>query len=106
VNFTDGKGVDFDDVKLTAEGPAPVPYTVALTLTVNNDGEPPEKAVKDVLTIDVYDDACQAARVGKSLGSENPGDFNGDCITDGIDLDELAEKWLADVAITAPIPKP
>jgi len=106
VNFTDVKELDFDDVQLIAEGPPPNPYTVRCILAVNNEGNPPEDAVKDVLEIDVYDDACQAARVGKSLGSENPGDFNGDCITDGLDLDELAEKWLANVAITAPIPKP
>jgi len=63
------------------------------------------RPVQDTMTIDVYDDACTAA-VGKGLTADNPGDFNEDCITDGIDLDELAEKWLADVAITAPIPKP
>jgi hypothetical protein len=103
VNFTNGKGVDFDDVKLTAEGPAPDPYVVTLTLAVNNAGKP---AVTDTMKIDVYDDACEAARIGKGLGPDNPGDFDGDCITDGNDLAELAAKWLTGDALTVPIPKP
>jgi len=106
VNFTSGKGVDFDSVRLTAEGPAPDPYVVTLTLTVNNEGSPPENAVTDKLKIDVYDDACQAARIGKGLGADNPGDFDGNCITDFEDLAEAAAKWLTGDALTAPIPKP
>jgi len=103
VNFTNGKGVDFDSVRLTAEGPAPDPYVVKLTLAVNNAGKP---AVTDTMKIDVYDDACEAARIGKGLGPDNPGDFDGDCITDGNDLAELVAKWLTGDALTVPIPKP
>jgi hypothetical protein len=105
VNFTDGKGVDFDDVGLTAEGPTPDPYVVMLTLDVNKEGrvEPP---IRDTMKIDVYDNACKAARIGKNLAEDNPGDFNGDCITDANDLAELATNWVNDTGLTAPIPKP
>jgi hypothetical protein len=105
VNFTNGKGVDFDDVKLTAEGPAPDPYVVTLTLAVNNEGST-RPDVKDTMTIDVYDDACQMARLGEGKAADNPGDFDGDCITDGNDLAELAAKWLTGDALTVPIIKP
>jgi len=105
VNFTNGKGVDFDDVKLTAEGPAPVPYVVTLTLAVNNEGST-RPDVKDTMTIDVYDDACQMARLGEGKAADNSGDFDGDCITDGNDLAELAAQWLTGDALTVPIIKP
>jgi hypothetical protein len=75
-----------------------------LTLAVNNEGNATQ--VKDTMKIYVYDDACEAARIGKGLGTDNPGDFDGDCITDANDLAELAEKWLTGDALTAPIPKP
>jgi hypothetical protein len=100
----EGGEADFDDVQLTAEAPTPVPYVVTLTLAVNNEGSATE--VKDTMKVYVYDDACQAARMGKGLGTDNPGDFNGDCITDAKDLDELAAKWLTGDALTVPIPKP
>jgi hypothetical protein len=57
------------------------------------------------MKIDVYDDACLAAKAA-GLGADNPGDFDGDCITDANDLDELATKWLTGGALTVPIPKP
>ncbi|UCG49785.1 MAG: hypothetical protein JSU94_08375 [Phycisphaerales bacterium] len=103
VNFTDGKGVDFDDVKLTAEGPTPDPYTVKLTLTVNDGVNPP---VTDALEIDVYDDACEAARIGKHLAADYPGDFDQNCITDFGDLALMAAKWLNDTGLTEPATKP
>ena len=104
VDFTDGKGVDFDDVKLTAEGPIPDPYIVKLTLKVNNVGKPPEKVREDTMTIDVYGDACLAA-IAKGLAGDNPGDFDENCITDPNDLDELAAKWLTDISLTGPVLK-
>jgi hypothetical protein len=102
VNSTDGKEVDFDDVKLTAEGPTPDPYAVKLTLTVNDVENPP---VTDAMKIDVYDDACKAA-IGKGLAADNPGDFDGNCITDFEDLALMATKWLTQGGLTAPVPKP
>jgi hypothetical protein len=102
----DGTEADFDDVRLTAEGPTPSPYVVTMTLSVNNVGKLPEEAVDDTMTIDVYDDACEAARIGKSLAADNPGDFDGNCITDFNDLAELATKWLDDTGLTAAVAKP
>ena len=99
VDFTDGKGVDFDDVKLTAESPTPDLYTVTLTLVVNDEN-------KDTLTIDVYDDACKAARIGMDLAADNAGDFDGNCITDPNDLAELATKWLTGYTLPEPAIKP
>jgi hypothetical protein len=95
---------DFDDVQLTAETPTPVPYVVTLTLAVNNEGSATE--VKDTMTIDVYDDACQMARLGEGKAADNPGDFDGDCITDANDLAELAAEWLTGDVLTVPIIKP
>jgi hypothetical protein len=95
---------DFDDVQLTAEGPAPVPYVVTLTLAVNNEGSA-RPDVKDTMKIDVYDDACEAARIGKGLGTDNPGDFNENCITDANDLAELAANWLTRGGLAGPILK-
>jgi len=104
VNYTDGKGVDFDDVKLTAEGAIPAAYAVKLTLAVNNEGST-RPDVKDALVIDVYDDACLAAKAS-GLGPDKPGDLDGNCITDANDLNILAEKWLNDTALAGSIPKP
>jgi len=61
--------------------------------------------VKDTMLIDVYDDACEAAKAA-GLGADNPGDFDEDCVTDYGDLAELAEKWLSYNGLTEPIPKP
>jgi len=106
VNLPDlQREVDFDDVQLIAEGPAPDPYVVKLTLAVNNEGNPPAYAVTDDLTISVYDDACGATKA-VGIGTDHPGDFNKDCITDYQDLAELAAKWLAYTGLAAPIVAP
>jgi len=98
----DANEVDFDDVKLTGEGPTPDPYVVALTLAVNNKDSGKDD-VKDAMTIDVYDDACEAAI---SRNAIDPGDFDWNCITDANDLDALATKWLDDYSLTEPVAKP
>jgi len=100
-----GGEVNFDDVQLSAEGPPPEPYTVTLTLAVNNLGSS-DPDVRDYKRIYVYDDACTAARVGKDLAADNPSDLDENCITDGTDLADLAEKWLTGNALTGPVPKP
>jgi len=99
VNFTTGYGVDFDGVKLTATSPTPDLLTVTLTLVVNDE-------LEDTMTIDVYDDACKAAIIGKGLTADNTGDFNGNCITDPNDLAELAAKWLTGYTMPEPVTKP
>jgi hypothetical protein len=79
------------------------PSVVTLTLAVNNVGrlEPP---VEETMTIDVYDDACEAAKgVGPVVFDST--DFNADCITNLADCAELAAAWLYDYTITAPVPQ-
>jgi hypothetical protein len=53
----------------------------------------------DTVTINVYNDGCQAAQ---SLPDYVPlaGDVNGDCIFDQLDLDILNEDWLKDISLT------
>jgi hypothetical protein len=53
----------------------------------------------DTVTINVYNDGCEAAQ---SLPDyvPLPGDINGDCIFDQLDLDILNEDWLKDISLT------
>ena len=53
----------------------------------------------DTVTINVYDDGCEAAR---SLPDYMPfpGDLNGDCRVDDLDLAILQEDWLKDNSLT------
>jgi len=55
----------------------------------------------DTVTINVYNDGCEAAR---SLADyvPFPGDLNGDCIVDDLDLAMLQEDWLKDGSLTEP----
>jgi len=58
-----------------------------------------EYASSDTVTISVYNDSCEAAQ---SLPDyvPLPGDVNGDCIFDQLDLDILNEDWLKDNSLT------
>jgi hypothetical protein len=58
-----------------------------------------EKTGLDTVTINVYNDGCEAAQ---SLPDyvPLPGDVNGDCIFDQLDLDILNEDWLKDISLT------
>jgi hypothetical protein len=58
-----------------------------------------EYTSSDTVTINVYDDSCEAA---KSLPTYQPliGDVNGDCQVDAVDLALLADNWLKDNALT------
>ena len=53
----------------------------------------------DTVMIDVYSDGCEAA---KSLSDyePSPGDLNGDCVVDDLDLAILQEDWLVDTSLT------
>jgi hypothetical protein len=55
----------------------------------------------DTVTINVYEDGCEAA---KSLPDYEPfpGDLNGDCRVDDLDLAILEEDWLKDNSLTEP----
>ncbi|MGB2863482.1 MAG: hypothetical protein WBC05_09180 [Sedimentisphaerales bacterium] len=60
-----------------------------------------EKTGSDNITINVYNDGCEAAR---SLPDyvPFPGDLNGDCKVDDLDLAILEEDWLKDNSLTEP----
>ncbi len=53
----------------------------------------------DTVTINVYNDSCQAAQ---SLPDYVPlvGDLNGDCKVDDVDMALLQENWLQDNSLT------
>jgi hypothetical protein len=78
------------------------PSVVTLTLAVNNVGSS-RPDVKDTMTIDVYDDNCEAAKAVGTVFDET--DFDENCITNLKDFAVLALDWLSDYAITAPVPK-
>ena len=103
-------GVEFSDpnveaptVTITKAGGDAV--TVTLTLAVNLQGRTEEPDVEDTMTIDVYDDSCLAA-IGVGQAEIDPGDFDEDCDTDFEDYAILAEKWLVNYELSAPVPKP
>jgi len=60
-----------------------------------------EYAGSDTVTINVYHDGCEAAQ---SLPDyvPSPGDLNGDCKVDELDLAILEEDWLKDTSLTEP----
>jgi hypothetical protein len=98
-------GVEFDNVRLTADTlfpPAPGMVTVELTLAVGDGANDP---LEDTMTIDVYDDACKAA-IGAGLDPIEPTDLDGNCITNLADFAVLALDWLDDYALTEPVPLP
>jgi len=101
-------GVEFSDAgalapTVTITKATENPSTVTLTLAVNNQGrlEPP---ITDTMTIDLYDDACLAA---KALGPVelDPVDFDGNCITNFVDFALMAATWLDDYTLTKAVRK-
>jgi hypothetical protein len=89
-------GVDFnpdefsESPQITISKATANPSVIVLTLTAD-DGAGPQS---DTLEIDLYDDACQAA---KALGTVlDVTDFNQDCITNLEDLAEMSAAWLVD----------
>jgi len=60
-----------------------------------------DKTGSDTVTINVYEDGCQAAR---SLPDyvPFPGDLNGDCKVDDLDMAILEADWLKDNSLTEP----
>ena len=55
----------------------------------------------DTVTINVYNDGCEAAQSLPDYVSF-PGDLNGDCRVDDLDLAILEEDWLKDNSLTEP----
>ena len=92
VVFTPNANVEAPTVTITKAADTGDATVVTLTLAVILEGEQP---ITDIMTIDVYDDACQA---GKASGCVmiSAGDLNGSCFTDIEDFAVLAHAWLAD----------
>ena len=91
--------MSFDNVHLTADPgfPAQPGSTYELTLTATD----AVGSDSDTVTIDVYDNACQAAQLGLSLLADNPTDIDANCDTAVGDLAELAASWLNSTKLTA-----
>jgi len=60
-----------------------------------------EYAGSDTVTINVYHDGCEVAQSLPDY-EPSPGDLNGDCIVDELDLAILEEDWLVDTSLTEP----
>jgi len=60
--------------------------------------------VKDTMTIDVYDDACLAAKAAGPVEID-PTDFDENCITNFEDFAVMATTWLDDYTLTGPVAK-
>ncbi len=99
-------GADTENASVTITKAVPTgdATVVTMTLAVNNAGNPPEDAVTDTMTIDVYDDACVAAKA-VGLVEIDPTDFDENCITNFADFAVLAITWLDDYALTGPVAK-
>jgi len=91
-------------VTITKTAPTGDATVVTMTLAVNNEGNPPEKAVKDTMTIDVYDNSCLAAEAVGPV-EYDPTDIDGNCITNFDDFAVMAITWLVDYKLKAPEPK-
>jgi hypothetical protein len=79
------------------------PSTVTLTLAVSDVVH--QTPVIDIMTIDVYDDACKAANAN-GMHEYDLTDLNQDCITDFEDFALMATAWLYDYTITEAQPLP
>jgi hypothetical protein len=86
-------------VTITKTAPTGDATVVRMTLAVTLEGKDP---VTDTMTIDVYDDACLAAKaVGVAV--IDPTDLDENCITNFADFAVMAATWLDDYALTGPV---
>ncbi len=95
-----GANTENASVTVTKAEPTGDATVVTMTLAVNNEGriEPP---ITDTMTIDVYDDSCQAAKAA-GLVEFDITDVDQDCITAFPDFAVMAITWLVDYTLTAP----
>jgi len=96
-------GADTEDatVTITKTTPTGDVTVVTMTLTVTLPGK---DLVKDSMTIDVYDDACEAAKT-LGLADIDPTDFDENCITAFPDFALMATTWFDDYTLTKPVAK-
>lgn len=83
---------DIEDPTVTINKVIGDANTVTLTLSVHDAANP--TPIKDTVNIDVYDNLCQAGRIGNWMLIDNPTDCDGDCITNLKDFAIMAEFWL------------
>jgi len=90
-----------DQASVTITKPAGDPASYKLSFTVDDGGTNP--SVIDVVIITVYDDACQATRLG--LGQQNKYDIHPDCEVNIADIAAMLSSWLEDNRLKTPIIK-
>ena len=95
----DGSTSSVEAPTVTISKPAGDMAAFTLELTISDGADLP---VRDTMTIKVYDDSCQAARLGMSLAEDNPTDLNGDCISNFEDFAAVALKWLNNTGLASP----
>ncbi|MCK4784217.1 MAG: hypothetical protein KAV87_10735 [Desulfobacteraceae bacterium] len=100
VAFDTSDAIEAPTVTITKDADTDNATVVALTLTVTRPGSIP---IPDTMTIDVYDDACEAAKAVGTVLDET--DFDANCITNLADFAEMALTWLDDYTLTAPVVK-
>jgi len=83
-------------VTVTKAEPAGNATVVTMTLAVTLEGNDP---VKKSMTIDVYDDPCQAAKAA-GLAEIDITDIDENCITNFVDFALMAVTWLEDYSLT------
>jgi hypothetical protein len=106
VTFDPSASVEDPMVTITKDAPTGDATVITLQLTAENVGgtAPDFAPMKANMTIDVYDDACEAF---KTAGTAiNDSDFNKDCETGLEDFAIMALKWLVDYELTEPVEKP
>jgi hypothetical protein len=99
-----GADTENASVTITKAEPTGDATVVTMTLAVNNAGNPPGDAVIDTMAIDVYDDACLAAKAVGPVEIART-DVDDNCITDFKDFAVMATTWLDDYTLTEPATK-
>ncbi|MBI9017804.1 MAG: hypothetical protein JEZ07_11155 [Phycisphaerae bacterium] len=98
VTFSD---TTIEDPTVTIDKTTEGMVNVTLTLACYDAANP--TPVSDSLTVSVYDNACQAARVGDNQAGNYLADTNGDCVVDLNDFALLASLWMDDYTMENPI---
>lgn len=95
VDFAGGENTLAPAVTITK--PTSNPSVVTLTLNVNG--------IEDTMSIDVYDNACKAGRIGLGRPKDTTDIAGDDCLTDLLDLAAIAEAWLNNSSLETPVAK-
>ena len=96
-----GAATENASVTITKAEPTGDATVVTMTLSVTLPGKDPET---DSMTIDVYDDACLAAKAAGPVELDAT-DIDGNCITAFPDFAVMAATWLDDYTLTEAVAK-